>query len=268
MSAPDDETPRLVVEVKDRAAWVTLDRAAKLNALDTRAYRELEALAAGLAIRDDIAVVVLTGAGRAFCSGADLEGFARDVDLRDAHAVRSYLRWVGSVVRAWTTLEKPTIAAVNGLALGGGCNLALMCDLVLMREDATIGQVYSRHGLVPDMGGTYFLPRLVGRARAFELAYLGDALSAAEAVAAGLANQAVSTADWDETVSTWARRLAETPGRALGLIKAGLLASPLLDLEAMLEWEANAIALAVATDDVREAFAAFRERRPPGYTRS
>ena len=266
MSRSGGEAPRLVVEVKQRCARVTLDRPDKLNALDTQAYRELEAAAAELGARDDVAVVVLTGAGRAFCAGADLEGFARDVDVADAHAVRAYLRWVGSVVKAWATLEKPTIAAVNGLAIGGGCNLALMCDLVLMRADASIAEVYAQRGLVPDMGGTYFLPRLVGRARAFELAYFGDALTAEEAVAAGLANRAVPAAEWDATIAAWARRLVETPGRALGLIKAGLLASPLLDLDAMLEWEANAIALAFATDDVRESLAAFRERRPPAYT--
>jgi 2-(1,2-epoxy-1,2-dihydrophenyl)acetyl-CoA isomerase len=266
MTTSGDEAPRLVVDVKERCARVTLDRPEKLNALDTRAYRELEATAAELAARRDVAVVTLTGAGRAFCAGADLEGFARDVDVEDAHAVRSYLRWVGGVVKAWATLEKPTIAAVNGLAVGGGCNLALMCDLVLMHEDASIAQAYAPRGLVPDMGGTYFLPRLVGRARAFELAYFGDALSAEEAVAAGLANRAVPAAEWEPTLESWARRLAETPGRALGLIKAGLLASPLLDLDAMLEWEANAIALVFATDDVRESLAAFRERRPPLYT--
>lgn len=266
MSAGGDEAPRLVVEVRDGCARVTLDRPAKLNALDTRAYRELEATAAELAARDDVAAVVLTGAGRAFCAGADLEGFARDVAVGDVHAVRAYLRWVGSVVKAWTALPKPTVAAVNGLALGGGANLALMCDLVLMHEQATIGQVYARHGLVPDMGGTYFLPRLAGRAKAFELAYLGAELSASEAVEAGLANRAVPAVEWDETVADWAQRLAATPGRALGLIKAGLLASPLLDLDATLEWEAGAIALAFATDDVREALTAFRERRPPVFT--
>ena len=141
-----------------------------------------------------------------------------------------------------------------------------MCDLVLMREDASIAEVYAQRGLVPDMGGTYFLPRLVGRARAFELAYFGDALTADEAVAVGLANRAVPADEWDATIARWAGRLAETPGRALSLVKAGLLASPLLDLDAMLEWEANAIALAFATDDVRESLAAFRERRPPVYT--
>jgi 2-(1,2-epoxy-1,2-dihydrophenyl)acetyl-CoA isomerase len=135
-----------------------------------------------------------------------------------------------------------------------------------MREDATIAESYVQRGLVPDMGGTYFLPRLVGRARAFELAYFGDALTAAEAVAAGVANRAVSPSEWDDTIATWERRLAASPGRALGLIKAGLLASPLLDLDAMLEWEANAIALAFATEDVRESLAAFRERRAPVYT--
>ena len=125
--------------------------------------------------------VVLTGAGRAFCAGADLTTFAEEIDFDDAHMVRDRLRFVGSVVNKWVKLDKPTIAAVNGIAIGGGCNLALMCDLVLMREDATIGQTYVQRGLVMDMGGTYFLPRLVGRALANELALFGDAISAAEA---------------------------------------------------------------------------------------
>jgi 2-(1,2-epoxy-1,2-dihydrophenyl)acetyl-CoA isomerase len=266
MTGAGDEASRLVVDVADGIARVVLNRPEKLNALDGASYRALDALADELAGRDDVRVVVLTGAGRAFCAGADLKTFGEEVDLADAHEVRRRLRFVGSVVRKWATLEKPTIAAVNGLAVGGGANLALLCDLVLMREDATIGESYAQRGLVLDMGGTYFLPRLVGRARAFELAYFGDSLSAAEAAAIGLINRCVPIAEWEETVDAWARRLATGAGRALGLIKTGLLASPLWDLDAALEWEANAIALSFATEDVKEAFAAFREGRPPTFT--
>ncbi len=266
MTADDDGAPRLIVEVADGCARVTLNRPERLNALDAPAYRALDEAADELAARDDVSAIVLTGAGRAFCAGADLRSFADEVDLSDAHAVRAQLRWVGGIVRKWATLEKPTIAAVNGPAIGGGCNLALMCDLVLAREDATIGETYSQRALVLDMGGTYFLPRLVGRARAFELAYFGDALSAADAAAIGLVNRCVPVAEWDEIVDAWARRLARGASRALGLIKTGLLASPLLDLDAALEWEANAIALIFETADVEEALAAFQERRPPLYT--
>ena len=264
--ASDERSPRVLVRVEDRCAWVTLNRPERLNALDAAAYRELSACADELAARDDVGAVVLTGAGRAFCAGADLLTIGEDVDIGDPHAVRAYLRFVGGVVRRWVALEKPTIAAVNGPAVGGGCNLALACDLVLAREDAVLGETYAQRALALDMGGTYFLPRLVGRARAFELAYFGDSLSAADAAAIGLVNRCVPVAEFDETVRAWAARLAAGAGRALGLIKTGMLQSPLLDLDAALEWEANAIALSFETGDLREALAAFREKRAPRYS--
>jgi len=253
------------VRVEDRCAWLTLNRPDRLNALDAPLFRELEACLDDLADRPDVGAVVLTGAGRAFCAGADLRSITEEIDVDDPHAVRAYLRFVGRVVRKLVNLEKPTIAAVNGSAVGGGCNLALACDLVLAHEDAVLGQVYTQRALVPDMGGTYFLPRLVGRARAFELAYFGDSLTAAEAAAIGLVNRCVPAADFERTVHEWAGRLASGAGRALGLVKTGLLASPLFDLDAALEWEANAIALSFETEDLREALAAFREKRPPRY---
>ena len=255
----------LVVRIEDRCAWLTLNRPERLNALDAASFRALAECLDEVAARDDVAVVVLTGAGRAFCAGADLRSLTDEIDVGDPHAVRGYLRFVGTVVRKLVTLEKPTIAAVNGPALGGGCNLALACDLVLAHEDAVLGQVYAQRALVPDMGGTYFLPRLVGRARAFELAYFGDSISAADAAAMGLVNRSVPGVDFERVVREWAERLAAGAGRALGLVKTGLLASPLFDLDAALEWEANAIALSFETEDLREALAAFREKRPPRY---
>ena len=264
-SAAADASPRLLVRVEDRCAWLTLNRPERLNALDVESFRALAACLDELAERDDVAVVVLTGAGRAFCAGADLRSITEEIDVGDPHAVRAYLRFAGSVVRKLVTLEKPTIAAVNGPALGGGCNLALACDLVIAHEQAVLGQVYTQRALVPDMGGTYFLPRLVGRAKAFELAYFGDQVTAAEAAAIGLVNRCVPAGEFEQAVEEWAVRLAAGAGRALGLVKAGLLASPLFDLDAALEWEANAIALSFVTEDLQEALAAFREKRPPRY---
>ena len=263
----ETSTPeRVLVDVVDGLATVTLNRPEKLNALDFETYQALSSLADELAQRDDVRAVVLTGAGRAFCAGADLTTFAQEIDFDDAHMVRDRLRFVGSVVSKWARLDRPTIAAVNGIAIGGGCNLALMCDLVLMREDATIGQTYVQRGLVLDMGGTYFLPRLVGRARANELALFGDAIPAAEAERIGLVNRCVPAEEWEATVHDWGARLARGAGRAQRLIKTGLLASPLLDLDAMLEWEASAIAMVFQTEDLRESFAAFREKREPVFT--
>ena len=256
---------RVLVDVADGVATVTLNRPGKLNALDLETYRILSARADELGEREDVRAVVLTGAGRAFCAGADLTTFADEIDFDDAHMVRDRLRFVGSVVDKWVGLDRPTIAAVNGIAIGGGCNLALTCDLVLMHEDATIGQTYVQRGLVLDMGGTYFLPRLVGRALANELALFGDAISASEAARIGLVNRCVPAAEWDATVADWGTRLAAGAGRAQRMIKAGLRASPLLDLDAMLEWEASAIAMIFQTDDLRESFAAFREKRTPTF---
>lgn len=256
---------RVLLDVTDGLATVTLNRPAKLNAIDHETYVTLSGLADELAGRDDVRAIVLTGAGRAFCAGADLTTFAEEIDFDDPHMVRDRLRFVGSVVRKWVELDRPTLAAVNGIAIGGGCNLALMCDLVLMREDATIGQTYVQRGLVLDMGGTYFLPRLVGRARANELALLGDAIPAAEAARIGLVNRCVPVAEWEATVHEWGMRLARGAGRAQRMIKSGLLASPLLDLDAMLEWEASAIAMVFQTEDLRESFAAFREKREPVF---
>ncbi len=260
------QEPPLLVRLDERCVWLTLNRPERMNALDVGLFGELERCLDDLARRDDVAVVVLTGAGRAFCAGADLQSITTEIDCDDPHQVRDYLRWIGSIVRKFVHLEKPTIAAVNGAAVGGGCNLALACDLVLMREDAVIGEVYAQRALVPDMGGTYFLPRLVGRARAFELAYFGDTLSAAEAAAIGLVNRAVPVDVFEETVQLWAGRLAGGASRAIAMIKTGLLGSPLFDLDAALEWEANAIALSFGTRDIQEAFAAFQEKRPPRYS--
>lgn len=266
MTAQSTGDERVLLDVSDRLATVTLNRPDKLNPIDFKTYEILESLSASLSARDDVGAVVLTGAGRAFSAGADLSEFADKMDFDDVHAVRERLQYVGSVVRKWVYLDKPTIAAVNGIALGGGANLALCCDMMLMREDAAIAQNYVQQGLVVDMGGSWFLPRLVGRARAAELALFGDRVSAADAVAIGLANRCVPVDEWETTVVEWGRRLAAGAGRAQRMIKRGLLRSPEMDLDTMLDWEALSMPAIFQTEDVREAFAAFREKRAPRFT--
>jgi 2-(1,2-epoxy-1,2-dihydrophenyl)acetyl-CoA isomerase len=255
----------LEVSVEDRCAWVRLNRPEVLNALTAEMYGELAHCAEALAADPGVGAIVLTGNGRAFCAGADLRTFADEVDPSNPHAVRDRMRMIGRVVRTWVGLDKPTIAAVNGAAVGGGCNLALMCDLVLMRADARIGQVYAQRALALDMGGTYFLPRLVGRARANELALLGDTIDADEAERIGLVNRSIPAERFDEEVRTWGHRLAHGAPRAQELIKTGLRLSPAMDLETTLEWEAQAIAMVFQSPDVEEAFAAFLEKRPPRF---
>jgi 2-(1,2-epoxy-1,2-dihydrophenyl)acetyl-CoA isomerase len=261
-----DRVPRLLVDIADGVATVTLNRPDRLNALDSQTFDELEALTYELPKRDDVRAVVITGAGRAFCAGADLKSFAEEVRIDDPQDVRDYLRRVGRVVRRLVELDVPTLAAVNGLALGGGANLALCCDLVLMREDALFSEAYVKRGLVVDMGGSYFLPRLVGRARANEIALLGEDITAVDAVAMGIANRAVPVAEWDETIRDWGQRLANGAGTAQRMIKTQLLAAPHMDLQTTLELEADGIALVFQTHDLREALSAFSEKREPRFT--
>jgi len=263
--AAGEAPQRVLVAVGDGVATVTLNRPAALNALDIETYRELERLAGELGAREDVRVVVLTGNGRAFCAGADLRQFAQTMDFDDERAIQERLDYVGAVISAWVHLDRPTIAAVNGLALGGGANLALACDLVLMREDATLGQTYVQRGLTLDSGASWFLTRLVGRARAAEIALLGEALPAQTAAQIGLVNRAVAAADWESTVADWAARLAAGAGRAQRDIKRGLLAAPQMSLSEILDWEAATMARIFQTDDLRESFDAFAQKRPPRY---
>ena len=241
----------LELQRRDGVAWITLDRPDRLNALTGDMYLDLERAAAECEADPEVGAIVLTGRGRAFCAGADLKTYTTEVDVQDPHSVRDRMRLIARVVRAWTNLDTPTIAAVNGAAVGGGANLALMCDLVLMREDAKIAQNYARHGFVLDMGGTYFLPRLVGRARAMELALLGDSIGAAEAERIGLVNRCIPAESWEADVDEYARRVAATLPRAAELILTGLRHAPTMDLDTTLEWEANAIALALSTPQAR-----------------
>jgi 2-(1,2-epoxy-1,2-dihydrophenyl)acetyl-CoA isomerase len=251
----------LQVRRENGVAWVTLNRPERLNALTGDMYLDLRACTRDLAGDADVRAVVLTGSGRAFCAGADLHSYTDEVDVTDPHSIRDRMRLIADVVRAWVNLDKPTLAAVNGAAVGGGANLALMCDLVLMREDARIGQNYSRNGFVPDMGGTYFLPRLVGKARAMELVLMGDLIGAEEAERIGLVNRSIAPERFEAEVGEWAQRLAQLSPRALELILTGFRHSPLMDLDTALEWEASAIAMALSTSEAQDAFAAFQEQR-------
>jgi 2-(1,2-epoxy-1,2-dihydrophenyl)acetyl-CoA isomerase len=251
----------LELERRDGSGWITLNRPDRLNALTGEMYLELERCAAELQADPSVGAIVVTGKGRAFSAGADLQSYSGEVDMTDPHSIRDRMRLIGRVVRAWTNLDKPTIAAVNGVAVGGGANLALMCDLVLMREDARISQNYAKIGVVPDMGGTYFLPRLVGRARSMELALLGDMITAAEAERIGMVNRCIPVERFDEEVREYAKRVSSIAPRVAELILTGLRHAPVMDLDTTLEWEANAIAMAVSTREARDAFAAFKNQK-------
>jgi 2-(1,2-epoxy-1,2-dihydrophenyl)acetyl-CoA isomerase len=247
----------ILFDVEAGVATLTMNRPEVRNGLDARMRRELaEAVErAGASAR----VLVLTGAGGAFCSGQDLaEAIGADVErtLRDEYE---------PLVLALSDCPIPTIAADNGAAAGAGANLALACDLVIAAESAVFVQAFARIGLIPDAGGTWWLPRQIRTARAMGAALLAEPVGAREAAAWGMIWQAVPDADFAATVAARARQLADGPTATYRLIKQALRSSPANDLAAQLALEARLQAEAAATRDFREGVAAFREKRPARY---
>lgn len=247
--------------VSEAKAWVTLNRPDRLNAINRVMVDELGQVADLIRTDDAIRVVILTGGGAAFCVGADLYDLPHDLPLDDETAVAQVLRKAGDTILKWWTLKKPVIAAINGAAIGGGLNLALMCDLTVARADAVMSQIYVQRGLVLDMGGSYFLPKLVGMAKAKELALLGDVISAAEAERIGMINKCVEPEGFLPWVEQWAGRLAQGAGWAIGMTKMALIGPSISELETALEHEAHSVAQALQTKNFQEAMRAFKEKR-------
>jgi 2-(1,2-epoxy-1,2-dihydrophenyl)acetyl-CoA isomerase len=241
---------------------LTLNRADVLNSFNRPMARELQGALADAARSEAVRAVLLTGAGRAFCAGQDLgEAVAANVDLADI-VKGSY----EPLVRAIRELEKPVVAAVNGVAAGAGANLALACDLVVASEDAAFIQSFSKIGLVPDTGGTYFLSRLVGVARATQLMFLGDKVPAQKALEWGMIYDVVPAAALADRAVALARQLATMPTRALGLIKRALNASFANHVDAQLALEGKLQGEAGRTADYAEGVRAFLEKRKPNFT--
>lgn len=238
---------------------IVLDRPDKLNAVNPRLAEELPRAMHAAAEDDTVRVVVLRGAGRAFCAGLDLGEPAMPRASR--HERLDPYAWVGAWVHAITRCEKPVIAALNGVAAGAGFGLALACDLRLMRADASCTAGYVRRGLSPDAGVTWFLPRLVGHARAADLVYTGRDLDADEALRVGLVSHVWSADRFDAEVMAYAARLAAGPPLALALSKRLLLGSADATLDQQLRDELTHIKSCFASADVQEALAAFREKR-------
>jgi len=253
----------LRIETRASVVTLTMDRPDSLNALTiplrVALLDALLAIARSRAIRG----VVLTGAGRAFCAGQDLAERAEpdapplEVELRERY---------NPIVRALLDLPQPVIAAINGVAAGAGASLALAADLRIASVDARFVLAFGRIGLVPDSGLTWLLPRLVGAARAAELALVGDPLGANEALAIGLVGRVVRAAELLPAAHALADRIAEGPPRALAMTKRLLEAGWSTDLDEALEAEAAAQGLAGASADHAEGLAAFREKRPPRFS--
>ena len=251
----------IIVEKNDQVATVTLNLPEKLNALDLVMREELKVVFWEFAKARDVKSVIVTGAGRAFCAGGDIS----TMQTVTAPAGRDRLKNVQQLVRAMTGLEKPVIAAVNGPAVGAGFNIALACDLILASDKAKFSQSFAKIGLIPDMGGFYFLPLRVGVHQAKELMMTGRMIEAQEAFAIGLVNRVVPHENLMDAARETALGLARGASRAQAMIKAALNRWP-ASLEEILEIEANMQAVCFETHDFKEGLQAFLEKRPPEFT--
>lgn len=252
----------LIVERKDGVVTVTMNRPERKNAANGRMLRELQETFTEVEDRTEDRVLVLTGAGGAFCSGADLsdpDGPASDPTR--AGLVR--MRRLGDVALALHRLNKPTIAKVEGVAVGAGFSLALGCDLVVCSEKARLSMIFAKRGLSLDNGASWLLPRLVGLHRAKEIALFGGMWSGQEAMSIGLVNRALPSEELDAFVDAWATELAAGPPLALSMTKTLLNASSMASMEQALEDEARSQALNFSTQDTAEAMSAFQEKREP-----
>ncbi|MER8005949.1 enoyl-CoA hydratase [Streptomyces sp. NPDC094149] len=244
---------------------LTLNRPEALNALTPDQRDLLIDLLADASADPEVRAVVVTGTGRGFCAGADLRGGTAGGERVAGDVARVIRTGAQRLIAAVLDCEKPVIAAVNGTAAGLGAHLALACDLVLAAESAKFIEVFVRRGLVPDGGGAYLLPRLIGPHRAKELMFFGDALPAADAQRIGLVNRVVPDAELDKTARDWAARLAVGPTRALALTKQLVNASLDGDRAAAFAAEAAAQEINMTTADAQEGVRSFVERRSPEY---
>jgi len=260
----------ILYEIEQGVGTITLNRPAVLNAVTPEMIAELRDVLDKVAADPDVRAIVITGAGRGFCSGADLKSRQRihpadaepDAAKTGAERLR---RTFNPLILAIRSIEKPFIAAVNGVAAGAGCNMALACDIVLASEDARFGNVFARIGLIPDCGGHFLLPRLVGFHKAAELMFTGDIIGAQEAERIGLINRVVPAAEFVQQTRELAERLARGPTRSIGLCKRTLNIALTADLATALEAEAEGQGLASQTEDHWEGVQAFLEKRPAQF---
>ena len=258
------ETQTILAACVDGVATLTLNRPEARNALDMAMRRALEAALTALEADAAVRVLVVRGAGEHFSAGGDVK-LMRDTPMTAAEG-QARVEAINRAILALARFRAPTIAMVDGAAAGAGCNLALACDLVVASDRARFGEVFARIGLIPDAGGTYFLPRRIGLARAKELVFTGDIIDAGEADRIGLVNRVVPAPDLERETYALARRIADGPPRALAAAKALLARAPGLDLESALHWEALTQGAMIVAADHREGLRAFFEKRPPRFT--
>ena len=256
----------ILISEADSILTITLNRPDKLNAFIGHMRRDLAEALEHAGSDRSVRVVVITGAGRAFCAGGDIAFMAELMQRRDAEEFARILGAGRRVITAIRQMTKPVIASINGPASGAGCNLAFACDLRIASDTATFSQSFAKVGLHPDWGGTYFLPRLVTPNKACEMFFLGDAIDAAEAARLGIVNQVVAPEELESATLQLAERLRAAPPIALAAAKHAVYMSEGADLEEMLRYETEAQLRCFESDDGREGVRAFLEKRDPKFT--
>jgi 2-(1,2-epoxy-1,2-dihydrophenyl)acetyl-CoA isomerase len=251
----------LILDIENGIATITLSRPDVYNAFNDELSFELQDALKECEKNKAVRVVIITGGGKAFSSGQDLKAAASgNRSFKDSLEKR-----YNPIIRAIRNMPKPVIAKLNGVAAGAGCSLALACDMIIASEAASLVEIFINIGLVMDSGSSYFLPRLVGSAKAFELATMGTKVSATEAFQIGLVNKVVATTDLDAETKKIADYFANAPTKAIGLTKKMLNKSFHSDLETMLEYESYCQEIAGNSADNKEGVMAFIEKRKPVF---
>ena len=253
----------LEVEVEDGCGTIVLNRPDRYNAFNDEMSYELQEALKSLGRDDACRVLVLTGAGKAFCSGQDLKASSDSSEKRNLGD--SLHKRYNPIIRSMRKMPKPIICKLNGVAAGAGCSLALACDMIIASEKAKLIEVFVNVGLVLDSGSSYFLPRAIGSARAFEMATMGTHLEAQEAKSWGMVNEVVPADQLDDAVSKYVEYYKKAPTKAIGLMKKMLNKSGNVDLDTMLDYEAYAQEIAGNSEDHREGVQAFIEKRKPDF---
>lgn len=258
----------IILTKENGVATITLNRPERRNAVSMEMYKELGQVTSELAIDDSVKAVVITGAGGAFCAGADQ---AKKKEGEEAHdmgigGLFNAMRRVGNqVILNIANMNKPTIAAVDGVAVGWGFSVAMACDMIIASDKAKFGCAFVNIGLHPDGGAIYFLPRLVGRQKACEMIFTGRIVGAEEADKIGLVTRVVSQDQFQAATQDLAQRLADGPSLAISLSKITLYQGLASDLPTALEAESRAQLACVFSEDHKEGVAAFREKRKPNF---
>ncbi len=252
----------LLYTLQDGVATITLNRPDVFNALNDEITYELQDALKQVAKDDNVRVVVLTGAGKAFCSGQDLKAASGQ---QKRSFIDSLHKRYNPIIRAMRNLPKPIVCRLNGVAAGAGCSLALACDVIVAQEEAQLIEVFVNIGLVPDSGSSFFLPKLVGMNKAFELCSMGTRVKAKEAHAMGLINKTVPAEELDSAVKFYTDYYAQAPTKAIGLMKKMLNRAASSTLEDMLEYEAYCQEIAGGSADYKEGVQAFLEKRKANF---